>query len=161
MHVVCHSVTHTHSHTHTHSPHAAFQRIEPKIAVSDSVGIVSATVTMSSHTSLDAMALQESLVGTHDIVGKYADGVLTLTAKDESVTDPSIWTYVLSQAAYRFPDSYKPCSSFLDGGYNPDWFTFQVTDRNGAVSNSFVKKMELTTAAWVVAAQRSVVISRP
>ena len=105
--------------------HPAYQRIEPNIRLSNSVGIVSATVTMSSYTALDAMNLQESLTSTHSVVGKYANGVLTLTARDESVTDPAYWSYILSQVAYRFPDSYKPCSSFLDG-YNPDWFTFQV-----------------------------------
>ena len=115
---------------------------------------------MSSYTALDAMALQESKTGVYGVVGKYANGVLTLTARDESVTDPVYWTYILSQVAYRFPDSYKPCSDFLTG-YNPDWFTFQVTDKNEMVSNEFVKKMELTTAAGVVATQRSVVISRP
>ena len=139
----------------------AFQRIEPNLVVSQSVGIVSATVTMSSYTALDAMALQESLTETYSIISKYANGVLTLTAKDGvSVSDPNFWTYVLSQAAYRFPNSYKPCDEYLEG-YHPDWFTFQVTDRNGAMSNEFVKKMDLKTATAVVASQRSVVISRP
>lgn len=106
--------------------YVAFQRIEPNIVLSDSVGIVSATVTMSSYTALDGMALQESLTETHSVIAKYADGVLTLTARDGSVTNPAYWTYILSQAAYRFPDSYKPCSSYLEG-YHPEWFTFQVS----------------------------------
>jgi len=147
-------------HVNTSAPNA-FQRIEPNLVVSQSVGIVSATVTMSSYTSLDAMSLQESLIDKYNIIAKYANGVLTLTAKDgASESSPDYWTYVLSQVAYRFPESYKPCDEYLSG-FNPDWFTFQVTDRNGAVSNAFVKKMELTTAAGVVSTQRSVVISRP
>lgn len=83
----------------------------------------------------------------------YSNGLLTLTATDGvSEKPPDAWTYALSQVngvgcsflcglcgdisspfvecqvAYRFPDSLKPCSSYLTG-YHPAFFTFQVSGR--------------------------------
>lgn len=146
-------------HITTSAPNA-FQRIEPQLQVLDSVGIVSATVNMSSYTDLDDMNMQDAKTNLYGIDAKYENGTLTLTTVDENYVRPDYWTYALSQVAYRFPDEYKPCSAYLSG-YNPSFFTFQVTDKNGMKSNTFVKYMTLTTATAVISTQRTVVISRP
>ena len=114
------------------------------MTISNSVGLVSASVNIVGFSSLDELALGGNYEKNDDVSGVYSSstGILSLT-RVEGASNPLDWEDVLRNVMYKLSDDLKPCSTYR----HLYWRTFQFTvyDSKGRLSNIFSKGLSIDT----------------
>lgn len=129
--------------------HVAWQRVDPRVTISNSVGLVSAYVKILGFSSTDELALSGKYENNDEISGVYSSstGILSLI-RVEGVSHPLDWEDVLRNVQYKLSDDLKPCSAYRRLYWR--LFQFAVYDSKGRLSNIFSKGLTVDTGTNLI-----------